>query len=381
MKTRSSIRFIAALIMLLALGTAVRAATFYVVVGSFSNEHKASRFAASASAVFPNAAFTFDAKRSLYYVYAMRTDVYSEAENFRANLSAGKGFANSWIFANFGSHGATDMTASATASIRLELYSGDMVFLSPAEGNISSVSKHGDVPKSPGEWGPKTPFTFSAKNRSGLTLSGKVSLMRGEEVASTFKTGDIASFGGHQGSVTFVCEVPGYSPVVRVIDMRGFERTPGVYINSDGVWEIAFAHTRMKSDEISLWFQGLFHDNASVMHTSSRERLDVLTSLMRADPEIRISIDAHCHPRTTRDMRAAGKEGDIFDLDGSLLQSGSDKQLTKLQAESLRDYLVASGIDEERISMMGRGHLNLIVTGAESDHAMNNRVEVSFALN
>jgi outer membrane protein OmpA-like peptidoglycan-associated protein len=380
MKSRNSLRFIAALITLLAFGASVRAATYYVVVASFSNEHTASRFATSASAFFPNAAFTFDAERSVYHVYAMRTDVYSEAENFRVTGAARNGFANSWIFANFGGRGPTDMAASATTSIRLELYSGDMVFLSPADGNISSVSKH-DEAKPPGEWGSKTPFTFAARNRSGLLLSGKVSLMRGKEVASTFKTGDIASFGGQQGTITLVCEVAGYSPVVREVDMRRLDKTPGVYINNEGVWEIAFAHTRMKSDEISLLFHGLFHENASVMHPSSRERLDVLASLMRADREIRISINSHCNPRTTRDIRAVDEEGDIFNIDGSHLQSGSDKQLTKLRAEYLRDYLVASGVRAERISVLGWGHLKMIVTGAESDHSRNDRVEVSFALN
>jgi outer membrane protein OmpA-like peptidoglycan-associated protein len=378
MKTRNGLKVIAALIVFLALGTTVRAATYYVVLGSFSNEPGASRFAASLSGLFPDASFTFDAERSLYYVYATRTDVYREAEDFRAVLAARNGFANCWIFVNFKHPETADMTASSARGIRLELYSGDMVILSPADSNISSVSKHRGRAKEPADWGAETPFTFVAKNRSGLVMPGKVSYMRGGQAASIFKTGDIASFGGQQRTITFLCEVPGYSPVVRVIDMRELGGTPGVSVNTDGVWEIAFALTRMKADDVSLLYHGLFYENAVVMYPSSKERLDMVASLMRADPGVRISINTYCNARDTREIRAVGKEGDVFDIKGWQLRSGSDKQFTSLRAECLRDYLVASGISRDRISVMGWGHLNMIVNGAESDQAINDRVEVKF---
>lgn len=366
---------IATLIVLLGFTGSVRAATYYVVIGSFSQEQGAARLAASLSDILPDVSVTFDAARSLYYVHVLETNAYPEAERLRNTLSSGMGFSSAWIYADFSNAGTRDTVQSPGNGVSLELYTGNKVLISSTDNTILSVSKHARA-KGAADWGAETPFVFVAKNRSGLAMSGEVSLMRGGRAVSSFATGEFASFGGQHGRLTFLCEVPGYNPSVREIDMSQLGATAGVHVNRDGVWQVSFPLTRMKPDEMSLVYHRIFFDNAAIVQSSGKVMLEALAALMEADPRLHISLDSHCNPRATRELRVAEKDGSIFDLEASRLESGSDKQLTKLRAECIRDYLVGEGIDRERIAVMGWGHLNMIVKEAEADSSVNDRVEV-----
>lgn len=108
-----------------------------------------------------------------------------------------------------------------------------------------------------------------------------------------------------------------------------------------------------------------FYPNTYTMKPGSHGELDKLAVFLLANPEVNIEIQGH----TNGDNRIRGK-GDDF--------RGSSKKLSQFRADVIRKYLVAKGVQAERLTAMGYGGSRMIFEDpkTQSQADKNIRVEV-----
>lgn len=371
--------FVAAFIMAMLASFPACSSSFYVVVGSFSDESTARELAGSLRTVFNEASIKFEHTRQLYHVYVLETDHFREAEKFREELKWKKAIVNGWILSDAGTADVGQDGDGADAPIRLELYSGNTVLLSSTDNSILTIAKDRGVVKENTRAESETPFRFIARNHAGLSLPGKVSLMRNGTQISVFRTGEVVSFSGRQEHFTLVCHVPGFSPEIRSIHLSELGKITGVSQDAKGVWEVKFNISKLMVNKVPLIYHNLFYGDAAVMKPSAKEAVDLLAAVAKGGNG-RIIINSHCNPRTTREITMRGSLDQYFEVGDIETKTGSDKQFTRARAETLSDYLVSQGIDRNRISIMGWGSLDMLVKGAEENTDINDRVEVELLM-
>lgn len=362
------------------LAIAAEAGPFYVVVGTFSSERRAAEFADAIDGLFHDAAYIFDAQRKVYHVYTRETAVQHEAEEARHAVQKESGFGHAWVFTDFASVGAEGVVLASTSAgdpARLELYTGGSVLLSAQDNSYLSYTNgvHASTPQD--AHAVVQTLKFFAETTSGVRLPAKVVLMNSHGKAlENFKTDALVSFTVKESgqSLTFLCEVPGYSSDIKTVALGRLVDSHDIQKNEEGVWEIRFAVSRVDVDEVKLLYRHVFYRDASVLRRSSRKQIDALVTLLKANPDWRIVINSHCNEGYKRSIKVTRVS--YFDLKDAAEKSGTDKQLTRERAETLRDYLAYQGIDESRITVMGWGSLDMLVKGKEDAAGINERVEV-----
>jgi hypothetical protein len=377
-----NVRIQIALVFFMALSLGVEAGHYYVVIGTFSKETRAREFAASLEPVFGEASFRYDADADRYHVYVMETDDHNAAHHFRVNLQQAGGFKNAWIFGGPGAGGSapeTDGGLSQNAA-RLELYTGGAVLLGSADQSYFSINKDQAEVRASRGGSSAEGFTFVAEIEGGIYIPAKVMLMGNEGAAvSTFKTGEFVSFGASQRSrvLTFACKLPGYNTETTMVPLNNPGTMSNVTLNADGLWVVTFKMTKSKVDEMDLLYRGLFHSEAAVLQRGAKKQIDVLVSLMKSNPGWVVAINSHCHPGVKREIMLPARD-DYFSTTAASRKPGSDKQLTRARAETVRHYLVANGIEPHRITVMGWGSIDLLMKDQNGNAALNERVEVEF---
>jgi hypothetical protein len=357
---------------------ALEAGPFYVVIGTFSEQGSARRFATSVVNVFPSASFKFDSGRNLYHVHVLETSRHNEAENIRHHLQVESGFADAWIFTDFTSGDTSDgMVQSPEDYKKLELFTGGAVMLGTGDKGNFSVRNNTDIRNAAHE-GVAKAFTFSAVTPGGKTVNGKVSLMSNGKPLSSFPTGEVVAFGGKDENhiLAFVCEVPGFTTETKFIDLANPPNSRGITTNTDGVWQVQFPIRKLVVNKVTLFYRDMFFSDAAIFQAASKTRMEMLRSLLQSNPRWRIVVNSHCNAGFKRDLMVPGREGNYFEVSQGVTRSGTDKQLTAIRARAIRDYLVGEGIDSKRIHEMGWGSVDLIVASTTVDAPLNERVEV-----
>ena len=382
MKTRIPfVPIVIAVLASFAISSPALASRFYVVVGSFEEQSTASSFEMSIREMFPEASVIYDKILKMHHVYALETDRFDIAGTYRDHLRNEKGFFDAWIYADFKSVNSTDAAGAYSAPVALELYTGGKVLLDPEQNSyfvIDNKASRSDREDS----NTQVPFTFVAKTANGIPIAGKVLLFdnRGE-VITAFKTGQVVNLGGdydkHALKMTFYAD--GYSPVSRVIDLGRLGNLPDVYLNGQEAWEVKFRAVKLHLGKINLLFDNLFYQQAAVLHPDSREAIDALAAMLKANAGWAIAINAHSADAEKRNFMLPGSSKNVFDLSDAVEKTGSAKHLTKKRAEVLEAYLVSKGVDSHRITALGWGNLDPLLKGEGVKAEVNERVEIGVA--
>jgi outer membrane protein OmpA-like peptidoglycan-associated protein len=372
-------KFIVALVSCIILSVSATGGPYYVVIGSFSKESAARDLAECFQRTFRESAVKFDSDMKLYHVYVKESRELHDAEHFRSSLQKRNGFAHAWIHTDFQS-GETTSYDESSDPITLELYNGNTVFLSSTGDAPFAIRKTRSAGKI-ASGNEQTPFTFVAKTINGLTIAGKVHLIGSNgRVMASFRTGERVYLSGEYGrkTLTLIYSADGYSPETKIIDLASLGAIKDVYQNSDQVWEVRFHVTRLHINKVNLMFHDLFHSDAAILKESRKTDIDLLISMLKSNPRMRIQINTHCNTGSKRSVKLRNKGQDHFEMSGAIQRSGSDKSLTKEQSETLKDYLVQQGIHGARISALGWGSIDLILKAPDSDAILHDRVEIEF---
>lgn len=387
-----------------------REAKYYVVIGAFSKQSNARKFVGYARNHYLQATHEFNAERNLYYVHVMETSRKEEAKNWALYLQKEKGFNDAWIYVNHSyaanvqeigetvpryagsrpllsrykatidsqgsggnSYKAADVKSSNAIPVQLVWTNADEVsYMSHIKGDVSGFKS---LLPDDGKL-----FRFIAQAHDGKTIPAEVLLVdykKAKKVAS-FTTDETVAFRSKSKntSLTLVCDIFGYSVETRVVNLNNLSRVPDVRQNKDGVWEVKFKLKPMKENEVSILYNTTFFPEAAVLQPSSRKELDQLVSLMKANSSYKILIHSHCNQGARRPVKFPFGNKALFDLEMAVEKTVSDKKLTRQRGETIRSYLIESGIEGSRVAVFGWGSLDNLVSSTSSNTAINDRIEI-----
>lgn len=176
--------------------------------------------------------------------------------------------------------------------------------------------------------------------------------------------------------MSVVCGIFGYKEEVKEVDYDNPGQTAGATQDEKGAWIIPFQLERLKRGDVSVMYHVSFYKDAVVMLPQSKVEIDELLSLMKGNPKYKIKIHGHCNGTNSRRIIALGDAKNYFDINGSNEISGSAKDLSRLRAEALQDYLVENGIEKNRTETYAWGAINMLVSEYSPSAKLNDRLEI-----
>jgi outer membrane protein OmpA-like peptidoglycan-associated protein len=359
---------------------------YYVVIGSFENEHNAQQFITYADEQNLPAVYAFNEARKIFYVYVRATQVKEVAYDILKRIHSNSVFKDAWVFN--GVLSGSNLEAKNTQPPEKPPVSP------PVEDTVKQVepAEPGNVPSGvPSETGPAVetpkpagkPFVFVLTNAAtGSSVNGLVRLQESEK-AMQFR-----GFNGNEkvyvippsnrsGKWYLVCEVVGFRKYKKLVNYATAQEIEGASVGSDQEVIIPLRLDRVrKGDYIEMDGVKFFHNTALLTPGSERE-LDELYVMMEENQGYQVRLHGHTNGKETRDIVSIGKSTDFFNPnDDNAKSHGSAKELSLLRAELVKSYLINKGIDASRIGVKGEGGTQMIFETGGLLGGMNDRVEV-----
>lgn len=395
----------------LLLSSAVEAARYYVVVGTFAHESNAQKFTNLLRSFYKEASYEFNPDRHLYYVHVLKTDEKEEAKNWSLYLKYEKGFKDVWVLTETET-AQGGRPAPETSASRVPRFEDNSVQAANSASVVPTVTLKIHDPKSTTSAGATSDkvlwndagqlsyasgisgiraltgnakeaarvFTFVVENSDGTIMPSEVMLVDFEKVKrlASIKPGEHVAIRGtkREQVVTFVCDVLGYTMETKMLNIDHLSRVKNIRLKEDGVWEVRFKLKKMAVDDVSFLDRTTFYKDASVLEPDSETEVKALLAMMKSNPGYKIVIHSHCNPGIRREISLPLESGNYFDIEQTTVKKGTDKMLTKARAEMLRDFLVNHGVDRKRVGVMGWGSLDPLVSSTAKDADLNERIEV-----
>jgi len=142
-------------------------------------------------------------------------------------------------------------------------------------------------------------------------------------------------------------------------------------------FQFAFPMEKMnKGQEVTLSKVTFFND-AAIMTPSSTEQLQALLEMMEENPSIKISLNGHTNSNGRGKIIYVGPSKNFFSLTADRVEkTGSAKELSTARAQVIKDWLVAQGIAEDRITVAGWGGTKPLYDQSGPNARKNGRVEL-----
>jgi outer membrane protein OmpA-like peptidoglycan-associated protein len=180
------------------------------------------------------------------------------------------------------------------------------------------------------------------------------------------------------GQVTLICEAFGYRKVQQEINYPlPLADTVKDYIDLMGTtFIVSFNLVRYHQGDIGTLYHVYFFNDASIMLPESKYELTSLLQMMNENPNYRIRLHGHTNGNYHGKIIMMGPEKNFFSLTGSKNTMGSAKDLASARAETIKEYLIANGIDGGRIEIKSWGGKKPIYDKHSANAKKNVRVEV-----
>ncbi len=364
---------------------------YYAVVGAFRNESNAIKFTGFVKSRFFQATYELHPTRKLFYVYALKSANKKEVLDQVKNLQADKLFSDAWFFK--GQLGA-EQPPLATEPVTPEPPDPVIVTLTETQlvtpdstrvdADTTIIAEEPTVT----ETTPAQPlkakgrfFKFVITDPSGLPIDGMVhhvDLKVGRDLASykSNEYSDVPTPADRKDPMAVVCGIFGYKEITQFVDYNNPSFTEGATVDENGVWAIPFALERLKKGDLTVMYDVSFYKDAVIMLPQSQQELDELLNMMNHNPNYEIKIHGHCNGKQKRKIIMLGKNRNYFDIQGSEDKNGTAKELSKLRAEAVRDYLTEHGVAKKRMEIMEWGATNMLVKENSPGARLNDRIEI-----
>jgi len=411
----------------------------YVVIGAFSVHRNALRFTARAhSELKVNARFEMNANRNLYYVYVLSTDDHSLAIREALRLRQESEYTDTWVYHGpLGKQSAgviadasgTDINPETRQSMadvkrRDPASSKETKATSPgssaptgtAQEQSRSLSPAGASPAAPtseqatspavSTTSPTTttpaPTTAKAEPDNGVEgkrfffkliramdqtqVEGEVDAIDTERARKmgTYKGNapvKVSTPANKSGQISLVSEVFGYRKVQHDLNYNAPEGE-GIATDDQGDIVVPFDLVRLQKGDVAVMYNVFFFKDAAIMRPESRYEVTSLLEMLNENPKYRIKLHGHTNGSAAGKIISPAKDSkNFFSLSDTKEGFGSAKQLSEARAEIIRDYLVANGIDTERIEIKAWGGKRPLQDKNSTRAQENVRVEVEILEN
>ena len=355
---------------------------YYVVVGAFAGDERASELKNYLPDKFVDSSYTVSGKENPLHLYVLKTtDKESAISKTLFLQKAIESFnvptAGAPEYKIQGSLSGTPPPA-VSELIKDPVIETTAVESAEASASGSSAPNAAAIPPRPaGKY-----FKFRIESPEGELLQGQVhhvDLTHGRELGAYASNSfvDLLRPREGAGSMTMVCGMFGYKDIFKDIDYANPASTDDqAYVDGQGAWVIPYKLERLEKGDVSIMYNVSFYKDAAIMRRPSKADLDELVNMMKTNPYYEITIHSYCNGKNKREIIAPGENKNYFDVAGSVTVKGSAKDLTALRAESIRSYLVDGGIDPTRIRTFPWGGSDMLVRSDSPDAAINDRIEI-----
>jgi outer membrane protein OmpA-like peptidoglycan-associated protein len=142
-------------------------------------------------------------------------------------------------------------------------------------------------------------------------------------------------------------------------------------------FQLIFPMEKMiKGQEFTLSKVSFFND-AAIMTPTSSDQLQILMETLQDNPATRIRLNGYTNSNGRGKIIYVGPSKNFFALSSDRIEkTGSAKELSAARAQVIKDWLVAQGIAENRIEVIGWGGVNQIYDKDSPNARKNARVEL-----
>jgi len=382
----------------------------YVVIGAFSHHKNAVKFTAQANRVVEQlklkAAYELNLNRNLYYVYVLITDDHELAINEAKRVRSETDFSDTWVY-----HGpftkvendeqgmrAVDINPETNQNID-QVSTSDKTDSIPqqnpvsTENFVSATTNTTDVPDTK----PKNAlpdndningkkFIFKLfRGVDNIEVPGDVDAI---DVDRTRKMGTykgnmpvkVSPPNSKSGEVSLVCEVFGYRKVQHDLD---YNKPTGddISIDQDNDIIVPFELVRLQKGDIAIMYNVYFFKDAGVMRPESRYEVNSLLEMLKENPKYKIKIHGHTNGSAPGKIISIGDSKNYFSLADTKEGIGSAKKLSEERANVIKEYLVSSGVDPNRMQIKAWGGKKPIQDKHSTRAQENVRVEIEILEN
>jgi outer membrane protein OmpA-like peptidoglycan-associated protein len=179
------------------------------------------------------------------------------------------------------------------------------------------------------------------------------------------------------GQLTLICEAFGYRKVQQEINYPlPLADTVKPFIDLMGTTlVINFDLVRYHKGDIATLYNVYFYNDAALMLPESKFELNSLLNLMQ-EGSYKIRLHGHTNGNYQGRIITMGDNKDLFSLEGSKNTVGTAKDLSRLRAEIIKEFLVGSGIAADRIEIKAWGGKKPLFDRNSVNAKRNVRVEV-----
>lgn len=139
---------------------------------------------------------------------------------------------------------------------------------------------------------------------------------------------------------------------------------------------VYFDLVRYRQGDIATLYNVYFYNDAAVMLPSSRYELNNLLQMMQENAGYRIRLHGHTNGNYHGKIITMGPEKNFFSMDGSRQSIGSAKDLSFQRASIIKEFLIANGIDANRVDVKAWGGKRPLYDKHGPNAKKNVRVEV-----
>jgi outer membrane protein OmpA-like peptidoglycan-associated protein len=344
----------------------------YVVIGAFKYQRNAARFTQHANHDLSlHAAIQLNPLRKLYYVYVLRTSDRAAAISEARRLRAESELSDTWVYSGSLDLGKTVSSPEKT-SVGVDINPETEQKMEQVPQTQEPVATTVVAPQ-PEPTPEKEPAAVPDDGKDGkrfffrlyraqdsAPVEGDVKaidLDRARKIGSykgnmLVKVGDPAS---KTDSVGMVCEVFGY----RKQQLNLYYNNPegdGIQTNAEGAVEIPFGLVRLQKGDVAVMYNVYFYRDASIMRPESRFEVTSLLEMLKENPKYKIRIHGHTNGNATGKIITMTEDSDQFFALAKTKESfGSAKALSEERGVIIKRFLVANGIEPDRMDIKAWG--------------------------
>jgi outer membrane protein OmpA-like peptidoglycan-associated protein len=377
---------------------------YYVVVGAFRNEDFAERFNASLNQRGLHSEFGYDQKRQMYYVFLDRFSEFNESIQQMVKTRRENGFDEAWVKVINNEPIVADATKDnnetqlVVAKKETEpLKTSEKVKEQPVIDGKEVISTNSietteevaiEQPKpapilTPHSMANTEVFLSLFNATNNRVLEGEVQVVDGDRniLIKKMKGNDYAMLPdpkNNTGKLYLIADVFGYRKVQQEVNYKeqienGSEKYKEMFGN---FLVINFDLIRYAKGDIATLYNVYFYNDAAVMLPESKYELNTLLQMMEEKP-YKIVLHGHTNGNSHGKIITMGPSKDFFSINADSKNGfGSAKDLSRERANTIKAWLVANGIAENRIEVKAWGGGRMLHDKHSVNAKKNVRVEV-----
>ena len=378
---------------------------YYLIVAAYKSgqESFADKYAQELTQKGQHASYGYDAVRKMYYVYLDRYNEFEESLGRLGKTRREGGFENAWVrvmkvgdeavasagpaviqaIAETKKETPAEAKKESAVTATVQKPADELTVASASEVDEAGVQPKMDPVKLPHSMTNTPVFLSLYSSTNNKVVQGEVQIVDADRnvLVKKVKGNDyllLPDPKNNTGKMLLIAEVFGYRKEQKEINFKqqitqGSEEYKDMFGN---FVLVDFDLVRLHKGDIATLYNVYFYNDAAVMLPESQYELNNLLALMQEKP-YKIVLHGHTNGNSQGKIITMGPEKNFFSLSGDVKEGyGSSKELSKERAETIREWLIAKGIAEDRIEVKAWGGGRMLHDKHSVNAKKNVRVEV-----